>query len=108
MKQANCNFRYLNIWSQYSSVQKVTRLRARHQMDHSSIPGRDKTCLFCKASSPVLEPTQPPIQWLSRDISHGHSIRLPLIPSSTKIRSEWSCTHSYYTHLHSMHRDFTF
>jgi hypothetical protein len=57
MKQANCNFRYLNIWSQYSSVQKVTRLWARHQMDHGSIPGRGKTCLFSKASSQFWGPS---------------------------------------------------
>jgi len=54
MKQVNCNFIYLNIWSRYSSVQKVTWLWARRQMDHGSIPGRGKTCLFSKAFSPVL------------------------------------------------------
>jgi len=101
MKQANCNFRYLNVWSRYSSVQKATRLWARNQLDHGYIPGRGKTCLFSKASSPVLGPTQSPIQWLARDISHGQSMKLSLTHSSTKIRIEWSCTHSYYSHLHS-------
>jgi hypothetical protein len=75
-----------------SWVQIVTRLQATHQKDHGSIPGRGKTCLFSKAPSPALGPTQPLIQWLSRAISHGHRMRLPLTPSSTNIKNQWSCT----------------
>jgi hypothetical protein len=36
-----------------------------------SVPGRGKIFLFSIASSPVLGPTQPTIQWVSRSLSSG-------------------------------------
>jgi hypothetical protein len=38
-----------------------------------SIPDRGKVFLFSISSIPVLGPTQPPIQWVPRDLSPGKS-----------------------------------
>jgi hypothetical protein len=37
----------------------------------NSIPGRVKNVLFCMSSIPVVGLSQPPIQWIPGDISHG-------------------------------------
>jgi hypothetical protein len=50
---------------------KCDWLRARWQRSRSSSPSRIKTFLFSMSSRPVLGPTQPPIQWVPRDLSPG-------------------------------------
>jgi len=62
----------------------------------SSIPsrGNDRIFLFAIASRPTLEPTHPPIQWVSGAIIPG--IKQPVHeadhspPSSAELKSEWN------------------
>jgi len=51
--------------------------------------------LFFKSPRPALRPTQPPIQWVP--VAHSLGIKWPdreiyyLLPSSTEVKTEWSC-----------------
>jgi hypothetical protein len=61
-------------YSRYSDWLPPGRPRGR-----SSSPGRAKNFLFSTSSRPVLRPTQPPIQWVMRDVSPGITRPWPLM-----------------------------
>jgi len=67
--------------------------------------------LFCWTSSPVLEITEPSVQWVLEALSSG--IKQPAHkadhspPSSTEIKNAWSCT-SRPLRLHGVHTGVAF
>jgi hypothetical protein len=73
-----------------------------------SIPGRDRKgkFLFITASRPSLEPTQPPIQWISRtfipDIERPEREADHSPPTSAKVKNSWSYTSTPPLRLHGV------
>ena len=67
-------------------------------MKRGSISGGGKIFLLCKARRLALEPTQPPIQWLSGNVSS--EVKQPKYEDeywhsrSSEIKNSWSFTYS--------------
>jgi hypothetical protein len=85
---------YLFITNRDSSVSIATRLRT----GRPGFDSRQRLAIFLltTASRPVLEPTQPPIQWVPWALSLGvkrlgrEADNLP--PSSAEVKNAWSYT----------------
>jgi hypothetical protein len=77
--------------SRYSDWLRAIRLRGR-----SSSPRRGKILLLSSSSSPVLGPTQPPIQWVERTLSPG--VKRPgreadhSFPTNAEVKNKWIYT----------------
>jgi hypothetical protein len=83
----------IKLSSESSSVSVETMLRAEWPV-FDSRRGQWWHFFFATASSPVLGPTQPPIQWVPRINRLGHEDDHSL-PSSAKVKNAWSYTSQY-------------
>jgi hypothetical protein len=89
--------------SRGSSVSVETRLQAG-RLEFDSRQELGFFFLLATASSPSLEPTQPPIQWVPRDLSTG--VKLPeraadrTPPSATEVKNTWSYTSTHPLRFH--------
>jgi hypothetical protein len=83
------------IWSRGGSVSIMTEVRAGRSGFHSW-NGCRGFLLFADTSTPALEPSQPPVQWIQENLSPG--IKRPVCeadkspPSSTEVKNAWSYT----------------
>ena len=76
----------------------------------ASVPDRDKgVFVFSRTPKLVLEPTQPPLQWvpeiLSLGLIHWAMMLANHFPSSAKVKNEWSYTSTLPVFLHCVCRD---
>jgi hypothetical protein len=66
-------------------------LQAERQRGRSSSPGRGKIFLLSMSSRPVLEPTQPAMEYVPGVKQAGREAD-PSPPTSTKVMNTWICT----------------